>query len=94
MDLGIVAVLDEHLFRGINLFYFALDIWERIKMPNPLDRWLQENEAEHAHYAILAGFEADLRQDDNLAELYDEMSILGKLALFGFVVTLLEEAKE
>lgn len=61
-------------------------------MPNPLGRWQKENEAEHAHYAVIAGFEKDLSRYDILVDIYDEMPLMAKLALFSLVVELLEEA--
>jgi hypothetical protein len=63
-------------------------------MANPIDRWYKENEERDGHYAVLSGFEKDIRQDELLCEAYEAMDIYDQLRLFSFVCNLLDECND
>ena len=62
-------------------------------MSDPIKRWVKEQEAEHDHYAALAGFEKDIAEhDDLLNEAYHRLDIYEKLTLFTLVCSWMDEA--
>lgn len=59
---------------------------------NKLAQWSEEHTETHGAYAVLAGFEADLRaHNEVLATWYDEADVDEQLALYGWVTNLLDE---
>ena len=64
-------------------------------MSKVIGRWAREHEETQGHYCHLAGFEADVRANGGMfADIYDEMDILEKVALFGLVTDMLAEEGE
>ena len=61
----------------------------------PFERWQLYHSKKQGHYACIAGFEEDLRHyHETLAEEYDKMDLCARIALFGLVCGLIEEAEE
>jgi hypothetical protein len=63
-------------------------------MSKTYDKWYASNEPLDGHYAGLSGFEKAIQENEDAALAYESLDIYQQIAIYGFVVDLLEkEAK-
>jgi hypothetical protein len=62
------------------------------EMSKVIEKWVREQEKLHGQYAGFVGFEEAITEGSETLQLaYEDLDIAHKLALFGFVVDLLEQ---